>query len=300
MYGLIFLALLIQPLFTHAAGPPPPSPDWKFVEKRLVKAGFKAKFINDLKVNYKSDDFNEVLELNTLLFLKKSDYHGVQVTPEATEAVRDFVASNQAALSGAEKKYGVPPEAVASLLWLESRQGKNKGTFHVPSVFLDLIQADRPPVVRHLYVAALRFTSHVSPKNRRDIASRTKKRVRWALAELKAIEKMRKRNPKVLQDFNGSFAGAFGMPQFEPSSYVFYARSPSPGRPPNLELAEDAIQSVAFYLHESGWRRGRKNSYVRALMRYNNSHDYAAAILKLAGLARPANEDGSRRKPATN
>jgi len=72
------------------------------------------------------------------------------------------------------------------------------------------------------------------------------------------------------------------MAQFVPSSYVSYAQSPVKGRVPDLEIPEDAIQSVAFYLYKNGWRGNRKKSHIKALMKYNNSHDYAAAILNLA------------------
>jgi membrane-bound lytic murein transglycosylase B len=49
---------------------------------------------------------------------------------------------------------------------------------------------------------------------------------------------------------------------------------------------------VAYYLKDNGWRKGRDKTFVKALMKYNNSMDYAQAILKLAGKV-----DG-RRAPA--
>lgn len=297
VWTLIFiLSLASLPVFAKSVTPP--APDWKFVEKRLLKAGLEREFIKGLKENYDPQPFSEVLELNTLLFLRKSDYHGVQVNDDAADAVRTFISGNKEAFDSAEKKYHVSRGVIASLLWMESRHGKNQGQFHVPSVFVDLVQADRPAVVLYLHQAAKRFTDHLTRKNRRDITSRTKKRVIWAIAELKAIQTMQRKNKDVLHDFKGSFAGAFGMAQFEPSSYVHYARAESADHPANLEQAGDAIHSVAFYLHKSGWKPGRSKSFVRALMRYNNSHDYAAAILKLASQASPGDEP-NRRRPAS-
>jgi len=294
---LIIYFCLIYSVDVFAKGPRIPEPDWKFVAHRLRDAGLQPSFVRSLKVHYELDDFTEILELNTLLFLRKTDYHGVQVTPEAATSVHDFVENNEEPLDDCEAKYGVTKEVVASLLWMESRHGKNRGQFHVASVFLDLVQADRPDVVRHLHSAAHRFTDHVTAQDRRDITSRAKKRVKWAIAELKAMEKMHKQDKNVVRDLHGSFAGAFGMAQFEPSSFVAYARAHTPKKVPNLNHADDAIQSVAYYLHKNGWKRNKPKSYVQSLMRYNNSHDYANAILKLADQSTAATEK-SKRKPA--
>jgi membrane-bound lytic murein transglycosylase B len=298
---LVILSLLFFALPAAAKGkakaPVPPKADWKYAEKRLRKEGFKKKFIAALKKSYEPEPFKDVLELNTLLFLKKSDYHGTQVNDTAIEDVKSFMTANQNSLAVAEKDYGVPGGVVASLLWMESRHGKNLGAFDVPSVFVDLVQCDRPANIKYLHKAGTRFTPHVTAQNKRDITSRAKKRVKWALAELKAIQTMYQRNPKALVDFRGSFAGAFGMSQFEPSSYVAYAVAQVGDHPPVLEHSEDAIESVAHYLHENGWRMSKKKSYVKALMRYNNSHDYAAAILKLARQASPS-DPNSKRLPA--
>jgi membrane-bound lytic murein transglycosylase B len=269
-------------------------PEWSVVAKRLHKAGLRTAFVKSLREAYDGDHFDQILELNTLLFLRKADYHGVQVNDEAVTDVRSFMDHNRKALKGAEQTYGVSPEVIASLLWLESRYGKNEGHFHVPSVFVDLVQADRPEVLKHLYTAAQDYTPKVTKKVKHDILSRAKKRVTWAISELKAIQTMQTRNPDVLKEFYGSFAGAFGMAQFEPSSYVHYAKSYMPkAGPPDLESADDAIQSVANYLKLSGWNKSRKPTFVKSLMKYNNSHDYANAILKLAKQATP-----SSRKPA--
>lgn len=277
---LAFLAFLF--IFPCHARSADLKPNWWVVHKRLEKAGLKKDFILQLKIHYDSDPFQQVLELNTLLFLKKTDYHGVQVTPDAVDDVRAFMKENEAPLKAAEMKFGVSGSVIASLLWLESRYGQNLGRFHVPSVFVDLVQADQPEVLKHLYKAAKKYTPHVTAHVKSEIRKRALKRVTWAIAELKAVQEMRKMNKDVLGKLRGSFAGAFGMPQFEPSSYVHYAHGYAKSGPPNLSHAEDAIQSVACYLKDSGWKKNKKSTHVKSLLKYNNSHDYANAILKLA------------------
>ena len=261
-------------------------PDWGFVERKLQRAGFKPSFVQSIKSVYEPGDFEKVLELNTLLFLRKADYHGPQVSDDAAETVRAFVNEHGETFRAVDARYHVSPEVIAGLMWMESRYGENVGKFHVLSAFVDLLQADRPAVIHHLRaVAAPKFCQVLSQSDRRKIASKAHKRAKWALEELKALAKMDKRDRKLVRELRGSFAGAFGIPQFEPSSYVQYARSAGASAP-NLKQADDAIYSVAYYLHKSGWREGRVKSHTAALLKYNHSTDYARAILHLASKAR--------------
>lgn len=62
----------------------------------------------------------------------------------------------------------------------------------------------------------------------------------------------------------GSYAGALGIPQFLPGTYLRYAVSTRPGHAPDLfNSSDDAIASIAHYLVLHGWRRGEP--VVRAL-----------------------------------
>jgi len=280
---MIWISILLSFCFAGHAPDNGPSADWSYAEKKLVKAGLRHDFIQALKQNYQTRDFDQTVELNLLLFLKKADYHGPQVTPVAVADVRRFMQANQDVLARAEKDHGVSQSVIASLLWIESRHGGVLGDFHVPSVYVHLLQVDRPQVVQHLYDSAHFFSDEpLSKKARAEIAKRSKKKAKWALGELKALQTMYRRDPNLVLRLKGSFAGAFGMPQFIPSSYNHWARAANKKEVPDLLRARDAIYSVAYYLRDSGWRRSRPKSHVKALMRYNNSEDYANAILNLA------------------
>ncbi len=260
------------------------TPDWNYAKTRMKKAGLKSSFVSVLKKSYEPDDFRDVTELNLLLFLRKVDQHAVQVTDEATEKVRDFMKENREALDLAERKYQVAGPVIASLLWMESRYGQNLGRFHVASVFVNLLQVDRPEVIDDLKKhGSLRFSDHPSKKDLKKVAARAKKKAKWAMEELRAVERIYRERGEDVLEFRGSFAGAFGMPQFLPSSYSRWAKSAqTKTSSPKLNKPDDAIHSVANYLKLNGWREKRKKTHVVALMNYNNSRDYANAILKLA------------------
>jgi membrane-bound lytic murein transglycosylase B len=259
-----------------------PKADWSYVEKKLKKSGFNKKFIKDLKKSYEPKHFEMVLKLNVLLFLVTADYHGVQVTEEGIKNVRSFLKKNEKFFIQAEKEYGVSRHVIASLLWIETRHGQNQGTFHVASSFLHLLQADRKDVIAYLQNKAPEFNEKVTAKQRKEIQKRTSKKADWALQELKAIEALYKKDMKLALNLRGSFSGAFGLPQFLPSSYGHWARASQKNAVADLYKPSDAICSVGHYLQKHGWKWKKNNTHVKALMKYNNSRDYAEAILKLA------------------
>lgn len=281
---LIATLVLLNCVFSYAeaAAVATPKPDWNFVAKELKANKFTKSFIAEMKKHYVVKDFTEVLELNVLLFLRKSNYHGPQVSENSVDEVRDFMQKYQKTLDLAEQRYKVPGDVIVSLIWLESRLGKTLGTFHVPSAYLHLLQAKRKPVINYLKTKTGRFADKITKKQLKDIPVRAKRKSDWALAELRAVAKIHKWHWEVGKDFKGSFAGAFGMPQFIPSSYVRWARSVTPGAQPMLSKPEDSIMSVAYYLKDHGWKTNVKKKRIHALMKYNNSRDYALAILDLA------------------
>lgn len=256
--------------------------DWPYVEKKLKASGFDKKFITDLKKHYEPKHFEMVVKLNVLLFLVTADYHGVQVTEEGVQKVRFFLAKNEKVFQQAEKDYGVSRNIIASLLWMETRHGQNQGVFHVASSFVHLLQADREDVKAFLQKKAPEYNQKVTAQQRKEIIARTKKKADWALQELKAVATLYKKDRKLAMNLRGSFSGAFGMPQFLPSSYQHWAKASKKGNVADLYKPSDAICSVGNYLKQHGWRWNKNTTHVKSLMKYNNSRDYAEAILKLA------------------
>lgn len=253
----------------------------KFVENKLRREKFSKSFIDVLLKTYEERSFETVVELNVLLYLRKSDYHGPQVSSPAVDEVLRFMEKQAANLKIAESRYGVDRNVIASLLWIESRLGKNAGNFHVPSVYLHLIQSPRVSVQNFLMKRAVKYQPELSKDDHREIVARTHRKAAWAIGELKALERVHRWNWKVDRTFRGSFSGAFGWPQFLPSSYVKWARAKNTKAQPDLGKPQDSIFSVAYYLKDHGWNKADREKQLQALYKYNNSWDYARAILEL-------------------
>lgn len=263
---------------------------WTAAEAHLKKAKFSKTFIAHLKANYDKKSFGSVIRLNFLTF-RRSPIQKNKPSPLAIRKTGEFMKKHREILDKAKKKYGVPSDVIAALLWMESQYGAIKGHFHVTSVYVHLLQSGEPGVQKSLVNLASHRRDFADLKTgaiKKLMRERADKKRAWAIEQLQALEIIDKKDAKDLAKLRGSFAGAFGWPQFIPSSYNSYAVASSAGRKgrlPNLNRADDAILSVANYLKHHGWAPGKK-AQMQSLMGYNNSEDYARTILDIASQVR--------------
>lgn len=197
-----------------------------------------------------------------------------------------FLAKNLSILKKCEKKYGVPKEVITSVLWVETRHGAYLGNHHVISVYLGLAMADQPYYIkRNLDALKEKYKGPERdwPYFRDKLKARCKSKAKWAREQLMALVKMHKISPISIFEIKGSYAGAFGMSQFIPSSYISWAVDGDGDGKINIFEKEDAIFSVGNYLKINGWGKTRK-SHEEAVYHYNHSSAYVYAVLKLAEL----------------
>lgn len=262
------------------------TPNTLWLRKELLRMGLSKSFMEESLKYYEPEGFNTVVSLNLLGFLQPAGQHMSHVTPKAVQEASKFIKENQNAFDQAREKYEVPSDVISSLLWIETRHGEDVGHFHTVSVFLHLLQTN-------LSKNRIQLTKLAIEKNKKELkytkkeirklmSERTKKKAQWAREQLIALASIRKRKHLNIKTLRGSYAGAFGIPQFIPSSYRDFAASIKPATPPNLSFTADAIMSVANYLSESGWRNKNAASHIEALMKYNNSRDYADSILEIS------------------
>lgn len=235
----------------------------------------------------------KVLEPNLFGFL----YHGNYLAHDsalARKTTARFLRSHRLSFDAAEKAYQVPPGAIAALLWVETKFGKNTGSFPLPWVFFSLSLASQPDFCNALRARLPgKLESSLLPeKPAREAADqklqdRCKSKSDWAIEELKALAVLEASGHLAPFKIKGSFAGAFGLPQFIPSSYQKYAVS-SFRRKPDLFMISDAILSVGRFLSENGWKNESPESQATALFSYNRSRDYGTVIRNIAaGLSSP-------------
>lgn len=166
---------------------------------------------------------------------------------------------------------GVPPEIITAIIKVETELGKYAGKASVFNVFWSLAIGDIPSVVND---AGLTEDEEFR---------RLKKRAKWAKKELRDLIYMSHAGGENPVGIMGSWAGAFGLSQFLPSSYRAYGRDGNSDKIIDLDNIADASASIAGYLKENGWPsdRNRKRSH-KSIMRYNHSSHYADCVLAIA------------------
>jgi membrane-bound lytic murein transglycosylase B len=258
---------------------------FKPVADTLIKMGVDSAFIYGL-INDEHISFNEgFVKINVVGSGRKADYSS-HYNDRAVSKSKEFLDENDAVLQLAENKYGVPKEVITAILYVETRHGNYLGSNNIVSVFLSTALASQPEYIE-MNAQALKETysdnSEALEKYLEKLTSRAEYKTGWALEQLQALEELNKVSPLPITEIEGSWAGAFGMSQFLPSSYISWAVDGNGDGEINLFDKEDAIFSVANYLSSNGWGTSLEKQ-KKAIWHYNHSSAYVNAVLKLSEL----------------
>jgi len=138
---------------------------------------------------------------------------------------KKFIKENSSLFEKVEREFGVPKEIITSILGVETRYGKIKGSYRV----LDSL-------------ATLGF----------DFPRRSK----FFKSELIQFFILTRENNLDINAVQGSYAGAMGYGQFISSSYRAYAVDyDGDGYADLFSSVPDAVASIANYLQKHGWKR---------------------------------------------
>jgi membrane-bound lytic murein transglycosylase B len=165
-------------------------------------------------------------------------YRSRFIDPVRIAAGVKFWQDNQAALERAEKEYGVPADIIVGILGVETIYGRDTGSFRVLDA-LATLAFDFP-------------AAHPRARERSDFFK----------AEIEQFLSMQSRLGSDPLAPRGSYAGAMGMPQFMPSSWIKYAVDfDGDGKVDLWNSPSDAIGSVANYFKAFNWQPGMPTHY---------------------------------------
>ncbi|NJM12098.1 MAG: lytic murein transglycosylase B [Synechococcaceae cyanobacterium SM1_2_3] len=154
-------------------------------------------------------------------------YREIFVNAKRIQGGVEFWRANAAALAQAEQTYGVPPEIVVAIIGVETQYGGNMG--------------------KHRVLEALSTLAFGYP--RRAAYFRKELENYLLLTRAEGIDPL---------SLRGSYAGAMGLGQFMPSSFLSFAVDfDSDGHRDLWRNPRDAIGSVANYFNKNGWRSGQ-------------------------------------------
>ena len=153
-------------------------------------------------------------------------YRKLFITDKRIKGGVDFYLKHEETLLSAQRTLGVAPEVICAIIGVETFYGQNMGSWKV----LDA-----------LYTLGFHYP----------------KRSEYFSKEFANYVKLATREGWVLTDTLGSYAGAMGMGQFMPSSYLNFAIDfDSDGYVDLFKNSVDAIGSVANYFKGHGWILG--------------------------------------------
>ena len=153
-------------------------------------------------------------------------YRDNHVSQMRIEDGRDFLRKHRKTLAKAEGEYGVPASIITAILGIETNYGSYTGNFNT---------------LRSLYTLALFLPAR-------------SQEFRDHLIGLFLLARQQRAD---IRSYQGSYAGAVGLPQFMPSSWMHYAVDfNDDGQVDLLTSYEDAIGSIAAYLRSFGWVSG--------------------------------------------
>ncbi len=166
-------------------------------------------------------------------------YRSRFIEPVRIKAGVAFWTANKAWLERVEKDFGVPPEIVVGVIGVETIYGRQLGNFRVLDA-LATLSLDFP-------------TEHPRAAERRAF-------FRSELGYFLHLKRHAGINPLA---WRGSYAGAMGMPQFMPSSWLRFAIDfDGDGRIDLFHSTADVIGSVANYLKAFNWQPGMPTHYA--------------------------------------
>jgi len=221
----LVVPLLLALCLAAQAEERPPAVE-RFVQRMVERHGFERKALEETLARARvRQDIIDKISHPAERTLNWSQYRRIFLTDRRIREGAAFMQRNREALRRAEEKYGVPPRIVTAIIGVETFYGRIAGK-------------DR--VLDALYTLAFHY-----PKRSAFFTSELEK-----FLLLAREERLDPAEPR------GSYAGAMGLGQFMPSSYLEYAVDfDGDGRRDIWKNEADAIGSVANYFARHGWKR---------------------------------------------
>ncbi len=168
-----------------------------------------------------------------------NEYRPMFISQARIEGGKKFLAQHRDELMRVQQRTGVPAEVIVAIIGVETSYGGNTGSYRV----LDA-----------LYTLAFNYPRSGDPAKlerevRRELFFRDELSRLFALARDEKLD---------ITAIKGSYAGAMGMGQFMPSSYLDFAVDGNgDGRRDLFTSYDDVFSSIAnYFVKKGGWVRG--------------------------------------------
>jgi len=247
---------------------------------RLIRDGFDTVWIRTLFSDPQCEFLPAIAQIN-LKHHEDTAAYGIFLEEKNIAIAENYLTKFRPVLEQFHQKTAVPPEVVVAILLIETKCGLDREKAPVMNVLASISVCSE----KNILDAGFRVLQSQFPDvTRMEIRRRSRLRSRWGYKELRAFLKWAARE-KVDRPLaiRGSWAGAWGLPQFVPSSLAAYAADGNQDGRIDLNEDVDAIASICNYLKKNGWKAGKSPAEQRRVIwRYNHSPLYVDTVLDVA------------------
>jgi len=253
-------------------------PFYQTLIHRLSQEGFDFEFLSKLFSDSRAGFLPELTTIS-LASRETPELYARFLSQDSILLSKKFLRENLKMLKRMENQFHVEKEVIVAILLVESRFGENIGKFRVIPTLASIAVMDIKDNLQKNYLV---FRENDPELTYEWIEILAKRKAEWAFQELKCFLRIIRHEKIDPLEVYGSYAGALGMPQFLPSSYLTYAVSRKSFEEWLLNK-EEAIFSIGNYLKSHGWKKNLPlKKKKRILWYYNHSEPYVDTILQVA------------------
>ncbi len=264
-----FLSLIVLPVWAL-------EPDFSILKKQLIAQGLDEVYVSSIFSRPEVRFLPQIMPRRLLHNEYKLPYEKF-LAPERIERAQKFLETHRDLLTKLENRYGVPKEILVSIFLIETDLGRHPGKYRTFNVLASMALSAQWEKVR------VYLPQEIPPAEEKRLKAYMRRRARWAFKELCALLRLSKAQGWDPLAFKGSIFGAFGYPQFVPTSVVSFGVDWDQDGRINLFSLGDALASMANYLAKHGWSKTSSTEQkLRVIKTYNHSQPYAETVLKVA------------------
>jgi membrane-bound lytic murein transglycosylase B len=255
---------------------------WDYLIEKLVADGVNREWVLEIFQDPRIDRFTELL-FSPHQPREPRTWYRRFLRPRNIAAARRCRARYRDDFERAERQHGVPAGVLTAILFIESSCGGNTGSHLVLARLARLAMANAPDNLQRVLDRYAAAAGTLSPALAAQLRGRAEELERTFYPEVRAVFSIAARAGIAPLDLRGSSAGAFGLPQFLPTSYLQYGIDADGDGRVSLNDPADAIASCGYYFAQHGWRPGlSRTERRRVIWQYNHSAAYVDTVLKLA------------------
>jgi membrane-bound lytic murein transglycosylase B len=196
------------------------------------------------------------------------------------KVARAYLKKHKTAFQKAENHFKVSKFVVAAIIYVETQCGRVTGTELIVNRLSRVATIAKPSNVKANYLRLLKDGENVTFA---EVEERGKYLEEMFYPEIPSLFEIARRNKINIFGIRGSYAGAFGIPQFLPSTYLKFGVDANKDGRVSLFQDLDAIWSTANFLSSFGWKPSlTDDEKKKVIWRYNHSDAYVDTILEVA------------------